>query len=101
MGKLTKADLFTGDLRAQRNPDSCYAVISDLSGTLCEIDDKENYNDGKAMQRAEYIANAVNCHDELVEMLELAMSHMDGDSIEDFTYQYQGIQQLLAKARGE
>lgn len=38
---------------------------------------------------------------EMYRILELAMSYMDGDSIEDFVYSYQDIKQLLAKARGE
>ncbi len=37
---------------------------------------------------------------EMYKMLELAISYMDGDSIEDFTYNYQDITALLAKARG-
>ena len=39
--------------------------------------------------------------EEMYRLLELAMSLMDGDSIEDFTYQYQELNALLAKARGE
>lgn len=38
---------------------------------------------------------------EMYNMLNLALSYMDGDSIEDFAYQYKEIEKLLAKARGE
>ena len=38
---------------------------------------------------------------EMYAMLKTAISYMDGDSVEDFTYHYQEIKQLLAKARGE
>lgn len=49
------------------------------------------------------IANAhlIAAAPEMYEMLKLAISLMDGDSIEDFGYQYQEIQTLLTKARGE
>ena len=38
---------------------------------------------------------------EMYEMLDLAISFMDGDSIEDFAYNYSDIKNLLAKARGD
>lgn len=51
----------------------------------------------------EYLANAhlIAAAPAMYRILELAMSYMDGDSIEDFVYSYQDIKQLLAKARGE
>lgn len=49
------------------------------------------------------VANAhlIAAAPEMYAMLEMAISLMDGDSIEDFTYQYREILELLAKARGE
>jgi len=38
---------------------------------------------------------------EMYEMLQLAVSYIDRDSVEDFAYSYQNIKALLAKARGE
>lgn len=38
---------------------------------------------------------------EMEAMLEIAISLIDDDSIEDFVYQYREIKALLAKARGE
>lgn len=54
-------------------------------------------------QAEEAIANAnlIACAPDMYEMLELAMSLMDGDSIEDFAYQYKEIKSLLKRARGE
>lgn len=48
----------------------------------------------------EKLAKAESLNADMYEMLELAMSLMDGDSIEDFTYQYKEIESLLKRARG-
>ena len=49
----------------------------------------------------EKLAKAEKLNADMYEMLELAMSLMDGDSIEDFTCQYKEIESLIKRARGE
>ena len=61
-------------------------------------------DDGEVV--ADYVYEEADAHliaaaPEMYRMLELALSRMDDDSIEDFVYSYQDIKQLLAKARGE
>lgn len=55
------------------------------------------------MDKQERTANAhlIAAAPEMYELLELAISYIDGDSIEDFIYNYKDIKKLLAKARGE
>ena len=48
----------------------------------------------------QFHANLFQTHADMYEMLELAINLMDGDSIEDFTYQYKEIESLLKRARG-
>ncbi|QDP50503.1 MAG: hypothetical protein Unbinned6284contig1001_59 [Prokaryotic dsDNA virus sp.] len=46
-------------------------------------------------------AHLIACAPDMYEMLKLAMSLMDGDSIEDFAYQYQEIKSILNQVEGE
>jgi hypothetical protein len=61
----------------------------------------QNRYDELGENQIEYIENATLAHADMYEMLKLAISLMDGDSIEDFTYQYKEIESLLKRARGE
>ncbi len=92
--------LFSGELTVFND---CYgdASICDSLYHFCDIHNVLAHDDGKARKRAEYIVNAVNSYADMHELLELAKSLMDGDSIEDLTYKYKEIDSLLKKARGE
>lgn len=62
-------ELFSGKLeieRASRN----VVVICDKNYDLCEIDDGLTYEDGKALERAKYIANATNNFADMYEILQ-------------------------------
>lgn len=61
----------------------------------------QNRYDELGQEQINYIEDATLNFADMYEMLELAMSLMDGDSIEDFTYQYKEIESLLKRSRGE
>ena len=103
----TKFDeLFKGDLmfEEQRNGD---VEISDCDFIFCTVDDRLAQYDGKALDRAKYIAKATNLHQEMYEMLESKLdlircgigSNYSGDPKQN--PKYLEVVELLAKARGE
>lgn len=52
----------------------------------------------KIEKAANEIKKVENLASDMCEILKLAISLMDGDSIEDFTYQYKEIQDLINRA---
>ena len=64
-------DLFAGELNVRREDRfSDVYQIGDTEYMFADIHDVMAHDDGKAKQRAEYIANAVNQHEKLQEALE-------------------------------
>lgn len=88
-------DLFASDLMLEEQRDGD-VEISDSDFIFCAVDDCLAQNDGKALDRAKYIVNAVNLHHEMYEMLESIREDYGGTHIT-----LGDIDNLLAKARGE
>lgn len=92
---MSDAKFCDGELKVSDN--SYYLDVSDVDsdglyiGQACI---------GVAYSESRY-AHLFAAAPEMYAMLDLAISYMDGDAVEDFTYSYQDIKKLLAKARGE
>ena len=104
--KFTKKDLFNGDLTVDLDSvqPSDEAIIGDKDYLFCSVDGALAHDDGKAKDRAEYMAIAANCHDDLVAALttmKVLVRLKFGNLDEDVNKIIDDADRLLAKARGE
>lgn len=94
---MSEVKFTSGEWIAREDECSC---VGDFE-VVANIEDDGDYDLIAENIQCETDAHLIATAPEMYRMLELAMSYMDGDSIEDFVYSYQDIKQLLAKARGE